>query len=239
MPAVHAFAHQPATPADPPRVFITDSNSWEVGGNSIGGAGAVGAAFGAGSLSHSGGGARPQTAEVVKTFNQRCPQVMVNNRPNLSDYIVHLDHEGGKGLLSHKDKIAVFVQTSGDAIYSKSTLSLGGSVQDACTAILAHWTAHATDLKAAARAAAAPPAPSAPIVLQAIPTAPPGIHVDASVSNCDIQIDGDFVGNTPSTVTLTPGRHTIIVRKSGFKDWTRSITFSGGEVRLSADMAAN
>ena len=47
-------------------------------------------------------------------------------------HVVELDHEGGKGLLAHKDKVAVFVQTSGDSIFSKSTLSVGGSVQDAC-----------------------------------------------------------------------------------------------------------
>ena len=41
--------------------------------------------------------------------------------------IVELDHEGGKGFLAHKDKIAVFVQKSGDSIFSKSILSVGGS----------------------------------------------------------------------------------------------------------------
>ncbi len=97
----------------------------------------------------SAGGARPQTAEVIKTFGQRCPQVVVNNRVDVSDYVVELDHEGGKGLLNHKDKIVVFVQTSGDSIFSKSTLSVGGSAQDACEAITAHWAAHAAELRAA------------------------------------------------------------------------------------------
>ena len=99
---------------DKPRVFITDSTSWEVRG-AVGGSGD---AFGGASA----GGARPQTAEVIKTFGQRCPEVIVNNRADVSDYIVELDHEGGKGLLRHKDKIAVFVRTSGDSIFSKSDL---------------------------------------------------------------------------------------------------------------------
>ena len=118
----------PAAPApasqDKPRVYITDSNSWEIrgaaGGNSNGFA------------ASSSGGARPQTAEVIKTFGQRCPEIIVNNHVSASDYVVELDHEGGKGLLRHKDKIAVFVQTSGDSIFSESTLSVGGSVKDAC-----------------------------------------------------------------------------------------------------------
>ena len=49
--------------------------------------------------------------------------------------MVLLDHEGGKGALRHKNKVVVFNRVSGDSIVSKSTLSLGGSVQDACEGI--------------------------------------------------------------------------------------------------------
>jgi hypothetical protein len=49
------------------------------------------------------GGARPQTAEIIKTFGERCPGVMVNNIQVKTDYIVLLDHEGGKGVLRHKN----------------------------------------------------------------------------------------------------------------------------------------
>jgi hypothetical protein len=225
----------PAAPSqDQPRIFITDSNSWETRSSAGGGANASGGGF----FASSAGGARPQTAEVIKTFGQRCPQVLVNNRPLMSDYVVELDHEGGKGLLTHKDKIAVFVRTSGDSIFSKSTLSVGGSVQEACTAITAHWAAHAADLKAAALAAAAPPPPPAPIVVQtsAASTPSPGVSVDATVPNCDIQVDGDFVGNTPSVITLTPGKHQIAVTKTNYQPWTRTITFTGGTVHLDAEM---
>jgi hypothetical protein len=45
---------------------------------------------------------------VIKTFGQRCPPVTVNNRPNVSNYIVRLDYESGKGVFAHKDKSAVF-----------------------------------------------------------------------------------------------------------------------------------
>src|SRR5580698_11455574 len=129
-----------------PRVFITDSQSWEVGGYSAGTSG------GGGSVSH--GGARPQTAEIIKTFGQRCPEVLVNNIQEKTDYIVLLDHEGGKGALRHKNKVAVFARVSGDSIVSKSTVSLGGSVQDACEAITRDWTAHGAAIRAAAATAA-------------------------------------------------------------------------------------
>jgi len=217
-------ASTPATNStDNARVYITDSNSWSVQGSAGGGNGAFAAS--------STGGARPQTAEIIKTFGERCPQVTVNNRADASNYVVELDHEGGKGLLAHKDKIAVFVQKTGDNIFSKSTLSVGGSVQDACSAILAHWAAHASELKATA------PGPAG---VQAVaPVAQvSSITVDASVANCDIEVDGDFMGSTPSTLNLAPGKHVIVVKKAGYKDWTRSMTVSSGTIRVSADMVA-
>lgn len=65
-----------------------------------------------------------------------------------------------------------------------------------------------------------------------------GLTIDASVPNCDIEVDGSFVGNTPSTLNLAPGKHDIVVKKAGYKDWTRSMTVSSGVVRVSADMVA-
>ena len=59
-------------------------------------------------------------------------------------------------MLRHKDKIAVFVQTSGDSIFSESTLSVGGSVKDACSAIMSHWAGHESEIRSTA--VPAPPA---------------------------------------------------------------------------------
>ncbi|HEY5055782.1 MAG TPA: PEGA domain-containing protein [Acidobacteriaceae bacterium] len=203
-------------------MYITDSNSWSVRG----GAGGANGVFAA----SSSGGAQPQTAEIIKTFGQRCPQVTVNNRLDVSNYVVELDHEGGKSLLAHKDKIAVFVQKTGDSIFSKSTLSVGGSVQDACAAILSHWSEHAAELRAAQSMATSTTA--APVAAQTI-----SIAVDASVPNCDIEVDGSFVGSTPSTVSLAPGKHDVVVKKSGYQDWKRGMTVTGGSVHVNADMA--
>jgi hypothetical protein len=35
------------------------------------------------------------------------------------------------------------------------------------------------------------------------------------VPNCDIEVDGSFVGSTPSTVNVAAGKHEILVKKSG------------------------
>ncbi len=112
------------------RVFVTDSQSWETRGSSAAG----GNNNGWGASSSFSGGARPQTAEIIKTLNQRCPELTVTNNLGKADFVIVMDHEGGKGLLRHRNKIAVFNHT-GDDIFSDSTRELGNAVKDACAAI--------------------------------------------------------------------------------------------------------
>jgi hypothetical protein len=213
--------------ADKPRIFITDSESWSVAGAGGGGAGGGG--------SYMAGGARPQTAEIVKTFGERCPQVVTNNRIERADYVVVLDHEGGKGVLRHKNKVAVFNHISGDSVVSKSTLSLGGSVQDACDAIDKDWSEHGKGIRAAEAAAAEPKvAPAAQVAMAPAAPSVAQLLVSSTPEGADIEIDGGFVGNTPSTLGVASGQHTISVKKNGFKPWERKIAVSGGQVNISA-----
>lgn len=225
-----------ASDAEKARVFITDSQSWSIAGASGGGGGAYGGTM--------AGGARPQTAEIIKTFGERCPEVTINNIQMKTDYIVLLDHEGGKGVLRHKNKVAVFARVSGDSIVSKSTLSLGGSVQDACEAINKDWAVHGPAIRAAAIAGAEvnkPPATLQPAVVTttAIPAVPSTgkLSVGSVPDGADIEVDGSFVGNTPSDVQVTEGEHTVSVKKTGFKDWERKLRVSGGSsVHLNAEL---
>src|ERR1035441_8720818 len=82
------------------------------------------------------------------------------------------------------------------------------------------------------------PVPPAAAMAAAPAAAASGLTIDASVPNCDIEVDGSFVGNTPSTLNLAPGKHDIVVKKAGYKDWTRSMAVTGGTIRLSAEMVA-
>jgi hypothetical protein len=215
------------TPADAARVFVTDSESWSVSGQAGGGGGAF-----AGSSS---GGARPQTAEIIKTFGERCPQVKVNNKQDRADYIVVLDHEGGKSFLAHRNKIAVFNRVSGDSIVSKSTLSLGGSVQEACDAITRDWSEHGASIRAEAAAAQEKLVPAATHVAAKTSTAK--LQVDSTPTGADIEVDGSFVGNTPSDVQVAEGDHTVVVKKSGFKSWERKLKSSAGSsVHISSEL---
>jgi hypothetical protein len=80
----------------------------------------------------------------------------------------------------------------------------------------------------------APPAPP----LAAEPSAPAqaSLTIDSTPAGADVEIDGAFVGNTPSTVAVAPGSHQIAVKKKGFTDWTKTLTVTGGSVHMSADL---
>jgi PEGA domain len=50
-------------------------------------------------------------------------------------------------------------------------------------------------------------------------------------------VDGKFVGNTPSSVKLKTGDHTISIKKKGFTLWERAISLSAGsEISINADL---
>jgi hypothetical protein len=54
------------------------------------------------------------------------------------------------------------------------------------------------------------------------------LQMESDPPGADIEIDGSFVGNTPSDVQVTEGEHTVLVKKAGFKDWGRKLKVSGG-----------
>jgi len=62
------------------------------------------------------------------------------------------------------------------------------------------------------------------------------VQVSSTPDGADIEVDGSFVGNTPSTVGVSAGQHKLSVKKSGFKPWERSITVSGGQVNVNATL---
>lgn len=87
-----------------------------------------------------------------------------------------------------------------------------------------------------------PPAPAAEAAAALAPSvvsssAPAMLSVISDPSGADIEIDGSFVGNTPSDVQVAEGDHTIAIKKVGFKEWERKLKVSGGSsVHLSADL---
>jgi hypothetical protein len=208
-----------------PRVHVTDSESWETSGGFV--SDEDGDAFGV-----SAGGARPQTAEIIKTFGERCPNAIVTMNKSKADYIVLLDHEGGKGILRRDNKFALF-SGDGDVVDSGSTRSLGSAVKDACEAMLRHWhsgTAGAQSQegvfsgngleKQGDREQVIEIRPVSDLATLSITTDPPG---------AEIEIDGMFAGMTPRSKEMQAGEHEIEISMKGYRNWKRKIVIEAGE----------
>jgi hypothetical protein len=80
-------------------------------------------------------------------------------------------------------------------------------------------------------------ATAAPAAVAAVPTSC-SVIVSSTPPGADIDIDGAFVGNTPSTVTVSAGMHEVVVKKQGFADWSRKLSITGGSVHLDAMLSA-
>jgi hypothetical protein len=106
--ALHADEAQRA------RVFVHESYSWDKDGD------------------------MPQTAQIIKTLRERCPDVTVTAKKDRADYTLRLDHEGGMGVLNRDNKFVVF-DADDDAIGSGSTRSVGSAVKDACVVVRSDW----------------------------------------------------------------------------------------------------
>ena len=78
-------------------------------------------------------------------------------------------------------------------------------------------------------------APGSPATVASAATQMASLTVESPVSGADIEVDGSFVGSTPSTVSVAPGQHTITVKKKGYADWSRTMNVSGSAVRVSAE----
>lgn len=63
------------------------------------------------------------------------------------------------------------------------------------------------------------------------------LQLGSEPTGADIEVDGSFVGNTPSDVQITEGEHMVLVNKAGFKDWERKLKVTAGSsVHLNADL---
>jgi PEGA domain len=63
------------------------------------------------------------------------------------------------------------------------------------------------------------------------------VNVSSNPTGADVVVDGNFVGDSPAALKLTPGKHTIAVNLSGYREWSKEITVqSGSEVQLTANL---
>jgi PEGA domain-containing protein len=63
------------------------------------------------------------------------------------------------------------------------------------------------------------------------------VNLTSDPTGADISLDGNFIGNSPATLKLAAGPHTITVKMAGYTDWTRQITIqAGSQVQLTATL---
>lgn len=87
----------------------------------------------------------------------------------------------------------------------------------------------------------APPSPlatatteSIPAAVQAVPEAQ--LEISSTPSGAEIEIDGNFVGNTPSTLGVSSGEHVIVVKKAGYKSFEKKLITSSGKITITAEL---
>ena len=85
------------------------------------------------------------------------------------------------------------------------------------------------------------PTSFAPLTGPSAPSGAPSVDqatlvIESTPPGADIEIDGAFVGNTPSSISVAPGSHQIAVKKKGFTAWTKTLNVTGGTIHLNAEL---
>ncbi|MHB8217082.1 MAG: DUF2846 domain-containing protein [Candidatus Sulfotelmatobacter sp.] len=70
-----------------------------------------------------------------------------------------------------------------------------------------------------------------------VPMQPANVTVKSTPQGADINVDGKFMGSTPSTIQLSPGEHLVSVEKDGMRPWQRTMNVSaGGSITIDATL---
>jgi len=66
------------------------------------------------------------------------------------------------------------------------------------------------------------------------------VTFESTPAGADVYIDGSFIGDSPDTVLLASGLHTISVRQWGYQTWRRTLTVTaGGKTSIEAILQEN
>jgi hypothetical protein len=61
-------------------------------------------------------------------------------------------------------------------------------------------------------------------------------EISSEPLGADIEIDGKFIGNTPSSVSIGVGDHVLRLSKNGYKSWERHLQSSTGTIKVAATL---
>ena len=76
-----------------------------------------------------------------------------------------------------------------------------------------------------------------PSVQSEPPAQPSNVIVKSTPAGADINVDGKYMGSTPSTIQLVPGEHEVLIEKESLRPWQRTMTVStGGSLTIDATL---
>ena len=88
-------------------------------------------------------------------------------------------------------------------------------------------------------ATATPPAATQGAVPQAPAVAETSVALTSTPAGAEIEVDGAFVGNTPSTISVATGDHVVTISKKGYKPWEKKIKVTAGKIEISAELESD
>jgi len=62
------------------------------------------------------------------------------------------------------------------------------------------------------------------------------LDITSNPDGAEITLDGNFVGDTPSTIEVMAEDHTISVKKNGYQVWEKKLKTSSGKVKVAAEL---
>jgi hypothetical protein len=229
---------------DKPRVFMSGKGTTNSMTNGTVGGSRVGGGWLASGRSDSIVDSHDESMELAKDFAGTCPGAQVTVNADAADYVTSLNRESKakKGIFSKNDQIMVS-NKAGDVLLSSAVRTVAPAAKDACNLILADFAAHGHAKPAGIMQ---PTAQSSSAAITPRTTAPAQngvsnqnnldteLDFSSSPDGADIEVDGRFVGNTPSSVNVSAGDHAIVLRMAEYQLWQRNIGTSGGKVKLAA-----
>lgn len=62
-------------------------------------------------------------------------------------------------------------------------------------------------------------------------TSKPQLTITSEPPGAEIEINGEYIGSTPTTATVGTGQMAIVLKKAGFLPWQRSLKIAEGDKR--------
>lgn len=164
-----------------------------------------------------------QTVPMRQGLNKYCGSFVSTMNQANADFTVFDAHQE-QGIIVRVNQFTVS-NANGDVVAQFNAGSIMQGMQQSCAAMGKAW-ANRPPAPPPQPATAPEPAPAPapePVPAPALAPAPEmqRVAITSTPEGADIVVDNKFVGNTPSTVLLSMGDHTVVISKNEYDTWQR------------------